>query len=153
MTPMSLVALNLDTGSVVADRVSVAATRAARRVGLLNRSSLEPGEALWIVPSRGVHTMWMRFAIDLIALDELGVVIDCVEALRPWRVRLPRAGTAGVLELPVGALEQSGTALGHRIQFERRASREQGHSTFPHDQEEKSSVPVYEPPVAVGSHS
>jgi uncharacterized membrane protein (UPF0127 family) len=116
---MPLVALNLDTGAVVADRVSVAATRAARRVGLLNRNSLDPGEALWIVPSRGVHTMWMRFAIDLVALDERGVVIDCVEALRPWRIRLPRTGTAGVLELPVGALEQSGTALGHRIQFER----------------------------------
>ncbi len=117
---MPLVAMNLDTGSLVAERVSVAATRAARRVGLMNRDGLEPGEALWIVPSRGVHTMWMRFAIDLVALDERGIVIDRVEALRPWRIRLPRAGTAGVLELPAGTLEQSGTALGHRIQFERR---------------------------------
>ena len=116
---MPLVAKNLDTGSIVADHVSVAATRAARRVGLMNRESLERGEALWIVPSRGVHTMWMRFAIDLLALDECGVVIDRVEALQPWRIRLPRAGTAGVLELPAGALESSGTALGHRIQFER----------------------------------
>lgn len=137
MTAMSLVALNLDTGSIVADRVSVAATRAARRVGLLNRSGLEPGEALWIVPSRGVHTMWMRFAIDLIALDDRGVVIDCVEALRPWRVRLPRAGTAGVLELPVGALEQSGTALGHRIQFERNGDTQ----LFRGDRTKKLSVP------------
>jgi hypothetical protein len=120
---MALVAMNLDTGSVIADHVSVAATRAERRVGLLNRNSLEPGEALWIVPSRGVHTMWMRFAIDLVALDDLGVVIDRVEALRPWRIRLPRTGTAGVLELPVGTIEQSGTALGHRIQFERRSHR------------------------------
>ena len=133
---MPLVAMNLDTGSLVAERVSVAATRAARRVGLMNRDRLEPGEALWIVPSRGVHTMWMRFAIDLVALDERGIVIDRVEALRPWRIRLPRTGTAGVLELPVGTLEQSGTALGHRIQFERR-----GHSPFPVEQGEKVSVP------------
>ncbi len=133
---MALVAMNLDTGSLVADHVSVAATRAARRVGLMNRDSLEPGEALWIVPSRGVHTMWMRFAIDLLALDERGIVIDRVEALRPWRIRLPRVGTAGVLELPAGTLEQSGTALGHRIQFERR-----GHSTFPPDRPETLSVP------------
>jgi uncharacterized membrane protein (UPF0127 family) len=135
---MPLVALNLDTGAVVADHVNVAATRAARRVGLLNRTGLDPGEALWIVPSRGVHTIGMRFAIDLVALDERGVVVDCVEALRPWRIRLPRAGTAGVLELPVGALEQSGTALGHRIQFERK----QAHSTLPHDREEPSRVPL-----------
>ena len=116
---MALVAKNLDTGSIVADRVSVAATRAARRVGLLKRDTFETGEALWIVPSRGVHTMWMRFAIDLVALDDRGVVIDRVQSLQPWRVRMPRRGTAGVLELPVGTIAQSGTALGHRIQFER----------------------------------
>ena len=114
-----LIAKNIDTGSVVADRVAVAATRGARRTGLLDRDGLEPGEALWIVPSRGVHTIGMRFAIDLVALDERGVVIDQVAELRPWRIRLPRRGTAGVLELPVGTLKQSGTAIGHRILFER----------------------------------
>lgn len=116
---MPLIAKNIDTGAVIADRVSVAATRAARRVGLLNRDNLERGEALWIVPSRGVHTIGMRFAIDLVALDDRGIVIDSVAALQPWRIRLPRRGTAGVLELPVGALARSGTSIGHRIQFER----------------------------------
>ena len=115
---MALIARNVDTGTVIADRVGVAATRAARAVGLLQRDGLDPGEALWIVPSRGVHTCWMRFAIDLLALDARGVVIDRVVCLKPWRVRLPRRGTAGVLELPVGAVELSGTAVGHRIEFE-----------------------------------
>jgi uncharacterized protein len=115
---MALIARNVDTGAVVADLVAVADTRATRAVGLLNREGLEPGEGLWIVPSRGVHTLWMRFAIDLVALDDRGVVIDRVENLKPWRIRLPRRGTAGVLELPVGTLEQSRTAIGHRITFE-----------------------------------
>lgn len=114
---MALIARNMNTGVVVADRVGVADTRATRAVGLLSRSGLEPGEALWIVPSRGVHTCWMKFSIDVIALDDAGVVIDRVVALKPWRLRLPRRGTAGVLELPAGALDESGTALGHRIQF------------------------------------
>jgi uncharacterized membrane protein (UPF0127 family) len=115
---LALVAKNIDTGAVVADLVAVADTRATRAVGLLNRTGFEPGEGLWIVPSRGVHTCWMRFPIDLIALDDRGVVIDHVANLKPWRIRLPRRGTAGVLELPVGALTKSGTALGHRIAFE-----------------------------------
>ena len=115
---MPLIARNLDTGSVIADKVAVADTRATRAVGLLKRSGLDPGEALWIVPSRGVHTFWMRFAIDIVALDDRGVVIDQVSELRPWRIRLPRRGTAGVLELPTGTLAASGTALGHRIEFE-----------------------------------
>ena len=114
---MSLIAKNLDTGAVVADQVAVADTRATRAVGLLNRSGLNPGEALWIVPSRGVHTCWMRFAIDVVALDDQGVVVDQVAALKPWRIRLPRRGTAGVLELPAGALAATGTRIGHRIEL------------------------------------
>jgi uncharacterized membrane protein (UPF0127 family) len=113
-----LVARNASVNRVLADRVDVAATRATRAVGLLSRSGLEPGEALWIVPSRGVHTWGMRFTIDVLALDEAGTVIDCVSNLKPWRVRLPRRGTAGVLELPAGTLAASGTLLGHQVSLE-----------------------------------
>jgi uncharacterized membrane protein (UPF0127 family) len=113
-----LVARNASLNTVLADRVDVASTHAERAVGLLSRTSLEPGEALWIVPSRGVHTWGMRFTIDVLALDEAGNVVDCVSNLRPWRVRLPRKGTAGVLELPAGTLEASRTSLGHRVILE-----------------------------------
>lgn len=113
-----LVARNASLNTVIASRVGVAATRTARAVGLLSRNGLEPGEALWIVPSRGVHTWGMRFTIDVLALDEAGMVIDCVSNLRPWRLRLPRKGTAGVLELPAGTLAQTGTALGHHVLLE-----------------------------------
>lgn len=114
---MALIARNVNTGAVIAERVSVAATRAARRTGLLKHASLPDGEALWIVPCRGVHTFQMKFAIDVVALDANGVVVDRVVNLQPWRVRLPRRGAAGVLELPAGWLDRTGTALGHRIEF------------------------------------
>ena len=113
-----MVARNTSVNRVLANRVDVADTRATRAVGLLSREGLEPGEALWIVPSRGVHTFWMRFAIDVLALDEAGTVIDCVSNLKPWRMRLPRRGTAGVLELPAGTVAASGTAVGHHVLLE-----------------------------------
>ncbi len=113
-----LMARDVTLNAVIADKVDVAATRAARRVGLLHHERLEPGEALWIVPSRGVHTFGMKFTIDVVALDECGVVIDCVENMKPWRIRLPRRGTAGVLELSAGRIAAAGVALGHRILFE-----------------------------------
>ncbi len=116
---MCLIARDLDAGTIVGNRIAVADTRATRAVGLLARSGLDPGEGLWIVPSRGVHTCWMRFAIDLIALDDRGVVVDCVAGLKPWRIRLPRRGTAGVLELPAGTVTACGTRVGHRIAFEK----------------------------------
>jgi uncharacterized membrane protein (UPF0127 family) len=133
-----LIARNIDTGSVVADRVGVAATRAARRAGLLDRDGLEPGEALWIVPSRGVHTIGMRFAIDVIALDDDGVIIDRVDALAPWRIRLPRRGTAGVLELAAGTLLRTGTTLGHRITFEANVAADVAAESLHHAREARS---------------
>ena len=117
-----LLARNVNLNSVIADKVDVAATRASRRTGLLKHERLEPGEALWIVPSRGVHTFGMKFTIDVIALDERGVVIDCVPDMKPWRIRLPRRGTAGVLELAAGRVAASGTRIGHRILFEMTAT-------------------------------
>jgi len=91
-----LTARNVSLNTVLADRVDVAATRAERAVGLLSRTGLEPGEALWIVPSRGVHTWGMRFTIDVLALDEAG----------------------NVIELPAGTLAASHTSMGHRIVLE-----------------------------------
>ena len=111
-------ALNTTRNRPLAGRVAVAATRASRAVGLLRHRELPHGEGLWIVPSRGGHTCWMRFAIDVVALDRRGRVIDLVENLKPWRMRLPRAGCIGVLELPVGSIAESGTKLGDSILFE-----------------------------------
>ena len=59
----------------------------------------------------------MKFAIDVVALDEAGRVIDLVAGMKPRRIRLPRRGTAGVLELPSGWLAHTGTEIGHRIEF------------------------------------
>ena len=114
---MAMIAKNLSTGAVIADKVAVADTRATRRTGLLKHASLADGEGLWIVPCRGVHTFQMKFAIDIVALDDSGVVIDRVTHMQPWRIRLPRRGTAGVLELAAGSLDRTGTTLGHRIEF------------------------------------
>ncbi len=109
---------NAHTGVLMAKNLEIAATRTARRRGLMGRVALAPGSGLWIVPSRGVHTCGMRFAIDVVALDARGVVVDVVTDLRPWRLRLPRPGTFGVLELPAGTVMTSRTRLGHRITFE-----------------------------------
>src|SRR5262245_9788637 len=113
--PTRLVARNLDTGELVATRVTVATRMIERGIGLLNRQGLEPGEGLLITPCRGVHTWGMRFPIDVIALDASGVVVDAVASLGPWRIRLPRRGGDRVLELPEGSLLRTNTQPGHRI--------------------------------------
>ena len=112
------VARDAQTGVVVADRVLVATTRAERRVGLLKHDHLEPGEGLLIAPCNGVHTCFMRFAIDLLALDKNGVVVDAVSTLKPWRLRLPKRGSFSVLELAAGTLSRTHVEVGHRIDLQ-----------------------------------
>ena len=111
------IARDVDTGSIIADRVTVASTRAQRAIGLLGRSHLEVGEGLWITPCHGVHTWFMRFSIDVIAMDAQGVVVDAVSIMKPWRMRLPKPGGCTVLELPAGTLLTMPAMLGRRIQI------------------------------------
>ena len=112
------IARDLDTGLVLANRVTIASTRRQRAIGLLGRTCLEAGEGLWITPCHGVHTWFMRFSIDVLAMDADGVVVDAVSTLKPWRMRLPRPGARTVLELPAGTLLRVPSKIGHRIQIE-----------------------------------
>ncbi|MDP6605393.1 MAG: DUF192 domain-containing protein [Dehalococcoidia bacterium] len=109
---------NAQTHCLLAHTVEMARGRRARRRGLLGRLSLGADEALWIEPSRGIHTFGMRFPIDIVALNAGGIVVDVASQVKPWRVRLPRAGTVGVLELPAGRAQASRTRVGHQILFE-----------------------------------
>lgn len=114
----NFVARDVNTGAIVADRVTVASRRLERAVGLLGRNHLDPGEALWITPCNGVHTWFMRFPIDVLALDANGVVVDVVSDMGPWRMRLPKPGSASVLELRAGTLANAGMRVGNRIKIE-----------------------------------
>ena len=109
------VARDVESGLIVANRVTVASRRLERAVGLLGRTHLEAGEALWITPCHGVHTWFMRFTIDVIAMDAEGVIVDAVSMLKPWRMRLPRPGAHSVLELPAGTLLTAPVRVGHRL--------------------------------------
>ena len=112
-----LLARDLTTGAILANRVTIASSRLDRAVGLLGHNHLDAGEGLWIVPCHGVHTWFMRFTIDIIAMDADGVVVDAVTLLKPWRMRLPKQGAVSVLELRGGSLLTEAVDIGHRIQI------------------------------------
>jgi uncharacterized membrane protein (UPF0127 family) len=79
-----------------------------------------PGEGLWIVPSRGVHTLGMRFSIDVAYLDSRTVVVHIEEQLKPWRVAPIRLHASSVLELPASTLASTGTRVGDQIRIAQR---------------------------------
>src|SRR5215210_470475 len=77
--------VNATRGSVLAERVEVAASSWRRMRGLLGRPPLAAGEGLLIVPCQGVHTMGMAYPIDVVHLDRDGVVRKVLRAIKPWR--------------------------------------------------------------------
>lgn len=85
-----------------------------RLLGLLGRAPPAPGCALWLQPCRAVHTVGMRYAIDVIFLDDMHRVVRVVARLRPMRV----AGclrARGVLEMAAGGAAHIGVVPGVRI--------------------------------------
>ena len=67
-------------------RLRIAASFAARAVGLLAQRYAAPYEGLWLKPCRAIHTVGMQRAIDVVFLDRQEVVTKVVHNLRPNRV-------------------------------------------------------------------
>ena len=100
------------TGVQLAGSVEHARSFRARLRGLLGRDGLPEGAALVIDPCNSVHTLFMRFAIDVAFLDAGGGVVALVRGLRPWRATRIHPSARRTVELPAGALERSGVREG-----------------------------------------
>lgn len=119
-----MVAQNLTRGTLLADRVDLATSLWARFMGLMGRSSLEPGHGLWLSGTNGIHMFFMRFPIDAVFLGKAApngdrAVLAVRRSLRPWLGLVPLIpGADGCLELPVGAIDASGTVRGDTVRIE-----------------------------------
>lgn len=111
--------LNERTGLVVADHLICAFDSKTRRTGLLAHDAFPAGSAMIIAPTNAIHTFFMRFAIDVLFVAKDGRIVKIREALPPWRIAAAWRAF-GVIELPSGALEQSGTKRDDRIVIVRR---------------------------------
>jgi uncharacterized membrane protein (UPF0127 family) len=89
-------------GDVLA-AAEIADSRRARRRGLLGRTTVDG--ALVLRPSRSVHTISMRFTIDVAFCDRNGTVLRTM-TLPPWRVSPIVWRSAWVIEAADGAFER-----------------------------------------------
>ena len=111
-----MVLVNATKKTVVSDRCHFANSVFKRMVGLLNRQALAQGEGLLLDRCYGIHTIGMRFAIDVLFLDKELRVIRAVPALPPFRTCVVKQAVY-VLELPVGAIDRSQSTAGDQIQM------------------------------------
>lgn len=103
-----------DRDAVIGDRIRVADRWWPRLRGMIGRPEPEPGEGLLILPCKGVHMQWMRYALDIAFLDDAGRVVAQYHGLKPWRFSRTHKEAACAVELPAGSLAASGTEVGDR---------------------------------------
>jgi uncharacterized protein len=106
-----------DDGRVVLERCELADGFVSRFRGLLGRKGLASGEGLLLSPSSSVHTMFMRFPIDVVFLDRQLQVVGVSADVRPWRLA-GRRGARHVLELASGEAQARGIHPGEQLSLE-----------------------------------
>lgn len=111
----TLYAFNITRQSFISLGVKAADTSFGRLRGLLGKMRLRSDEALWVYPSRSIHTIGLMFPIDVIYLDAQMRAVHIIESLGPLRIAPIRLQSESILELPPRSVYHSGTQVGDQL--------------------------------------
>jgi len=106
---------NQTRGQPLITRGELAQSFWARLRGLMGRRALGEGEGLILVGEKSIHTFFMRFPIDVVYADRAWRVVRLDPAMPPNRVGPIVLQAAYILELPVGVIQATGTAVGDQL--------------------------------------
>ena len=93
--------------------VEIAADRRGRRRGLLGRDGIDG--AMVLAPARSVHTIGMRFPIDVAHLDADGRVLR-IASMKPNRVGPVVWRSRSVIECEEGSFDRWGVRVGDTLE-------------------------------------
>ncbi|MDY6944328.1 MAG: DUF192 domain-containing protein [Pseudomonadota bacterium] len=99
-------------GRCVARNVQMACSFRSRWMGLLRRTNIPEHAGLLLVPGGSIHTLGMRFTIDVVFLTRQMRVLELVERVPPWRIVIAPRDTAIVLELAAGKIAATSLTAG-----------------------------------------
>ena len=106
-------------------RLRVARGFWARFRGLMLAPPLPAGDALLIRRCASVHCLFMRYAIDVVYVDDHGWVLQCVRNLRPWRMSVAnreakiakKQSQVHTVELAAGSIDRYLITKGDRFNW------------------------------------
>jgi uncharacterized protein len=109
---------NQSKNTILASNAILAATPWLRMKGLLGRKIVGPSEALVLKPCNSIHTLFMRFSIDVIFVDQAFKVVAAIAGLKPYRLSKIYFSARCAIELPTGVIASSRTSVGDTLRFE-----------------------------------
>ena len=98
---------NRTRGNMLAERAEVARGLFASMIGLLGRSALPAGEAMVFPRCRSIHTIGMRFPIDVVFVDRSWKVVAFDTHVGPGRIIGPFWNALAAVEIEAGSLKRS----------------------------------------------
>jgi uncharacterized membrane protein (UPF0127 family) len=101
----------------IAAHVLTAFDSASRRTGLLKYDAMPPDSALIIAPCSSIHTVGMRFPIDVAFVARDGRVLKACGSIPRWRIALSLRAFAAI-ELAAGVLASAGVSAGDTVALE-----------------------------------
>lgn len=104
----------LRDGEVLAS-LEVADSTRTRSRGLMGRDGFEG--AILLRPAMQVHTIGMRFPIDVAYLDRDLRVVACVLGMKPRRLGRPRFAARMVVEAEAGSFERWDLKVGDELEI------------------------------------
>lgn len=84
-------------------------------MGLMFKRGIPASTGMIFRPATEIHTLFMRFDLDLVYLDKHDVVTKVRAKMVPWRLDFTRA--AACIELNGGEAATSGLQVGDRLLF------------------------------------
>ena len=87
-----------------------------RSRGLMGRDTFDG--AILLKPAMQVHTLGMRFPIDVAYLDRDLRVVAIVPGMRPRRLGRPRFGARAVVEAEAGSFDRWGLHVGDELEVQ-----------------------------------
>ena len=111
-----VVRIERESGEVVCERCVMATSLALRFRGLMGRSKLPAGEGILLRPCGSVHTLFMRFPIDVVFCDGDLRVVKVAADVPTWRMRGQR-GAKVAIELAAGEAARRGVTSGAQLRL------------------------------------
>jgi len=108
---------NLTKDNLFLDYVEVADKYFARLKGLLGRTTLESGQGLVIRPCNSIHTVGMKFPIDVAFIDKNDKIVFIMEEIPEGKFSPIVKGAKYVVETRAGEIKDKSLEIGDIIQL------------------------------------
>lgn len=100
--------------NLISDDVMVADNFVTRSIGLLSKKNINPNQALIIKPCCSIHTLFMKFDIDVLFVRN-NKIIALYENVKPYRILPIHPFSQYVIELPAGKIKTCNIKKGDNV--------------------------------------